>query len=245
MNSISTVSVLAIGFVLGLKHAVEADHVAAVSTIASESKSVVRSSLIGGLWGLGHTISLMVAGVLIVVLHIEISARLALALEFCVGLMLIVLGANVLRKLVRGGHLHVHVHQHGGRVHVHPHIHEPQNSTARNESRPHSHHALKLNASPLLIGMVHGLAGSAALMLLVLTTISPSLLALFYVLVFAIGSTGGMMIMSALVGLPAMLTAGRFARANLILRVAAGLFSLALGLFTTYEIGSSGRLFGS
>jgi hypothetical protein len=239
MNSISFVSILAFGFVLGLKHAVEADHVAAVSTIASEHKSVIRSSLVGGLWGLGHTISLMVAGILIIVFHVEISARLAMALEFCVGLMLIGLGANVLRKLARGGHLHMHVHQHGGRRHTHPHIHDLQKGLG------HSHHGLKLNASPLLIGMVHGLAGSAALMLLVLATISQPMLALFYVLVFGMGSTGGMMIMSALVGLPAMLTAGRFTRLNVILRAAAGVLSLALGLVTTYAIGASVGLFGS
>src|SRR5437870_11129365 len=107
MNFLVTLSILASGFVLGLKHAVEADHVAAVSTIVGEHKSLVSSSLIGGLWGLGHTISLMIAAVAIVWLHINIGPRLSLALEFCVGVMLMLLGANALRKLARNGRIHM------------------------------------------------------------------------------------------------------------------------------------------
>ena len=231
MSDVSIISILAFGFVLGLKHAVEADHVAAVSTIASEHPSIIGSSFVGALWGIGHTFSLLIAGALIVLLHVEISIRVSLALEFIVGLMLIVLGTNALRKLLRGGHLHMHVHQHGERVHAHPHLHDRQH-----KSEAHSHHALKLQRRPIIIGMIHGLAGSGALMLLVLSTIRQPAVALIYVLIFGIGSTGGMMIMSVLVGLPAKLTAHRFTRANAILRGAAGVFSVALGLFITYEI---------
>ena len=235
MSDVSIISILAFGFVLGLKHAVEADHVAAVSTIASEHPSIIGSSFVGALWGIGHTISLLIAGALIVFLHVEISDRISLALEFIVGVMLIVLGANALRKLLRGGHLHIHVHQHGGRVHAHPHIHLRQH-----QSEARSHHGLKLQRRPIIIGMIHGLAGSGALMLLVLSTIRRPAIALVYVLIFGIGSTGGMMIMSALVGLPARLTAHRFTRANAILRAAAGVFSVALGLFITFEIAFRG-----
>jgi hypothetical protein len=127
--SLSTASVLALGFVLGLKHAVEVDHLAAVSTIVSERKSLLSSMLVGGLWGVGHTISLFIAGILVIMLHVEISARTARFLEFCVGLMLVALGVNALRKLARGGHLHLHVHSHGGRAHVHPHIHDGKPET--------------------------------------------------------------------------------------------------------------------
>src|SRR5205814_10654334 len=167
-----------------------------------EHPSIVGSSFVGALWGIGHTISLLIAGALIVFLHVEISDRISLALEFIVGVMLIVFGANALRKLLRGGHLHIHVHQHGGRVHAHPHIHLRQH-----QSEARSHHGLKLQRRPIIIGMIHGLAGSGALMLLVLSTIRRPAIALVYVLIFGIGSTGGMMIMSALVGLPAKLTA--------------------------------------
>ena len=234
MTEVSITSILAFGFVLGLKHAIEADHIAAVSTIASEHSSIVRSTFVGAFWGIGHTISLLVAGAAIVFLHIEIGSGVSLALECGVGVMLVVLGANALRKIVKGGHLHMHVHRHGGRLHAHPHVHE---------SRPHdtlsSHHGLKLQRRPLIVGMIHGLAGSGALMLLVLSTIRQPLIALGYVVVFGLGSTGGMMLMSALVGLPAILTAQRFARANMVLRAAAAGFSLVLGVAITYDVGLS------
>jgi MFS family permease len=236
--SLSTASVLAFGFVLGLKHAVEVDHLAAVSTIVSERKSLLSSMVVGGLWGVGHTISLLIAGFLVILLHVEISERMALFLEFCVGLMLIALGANALRKLWRGGHLHLHMHSHGGHTHVHPHIHHD-----KSETDAHTHHGLRPGMRPLLVGMVHGLAGSAALMLLVLSTISRPLVGFAYIVIFGVGSIGGMMIMSALVSLPLYLTATRFTRANLMMRGLAGLFSLSFGLFVIYQIGVVGNLF--
>jgi MFS family permease len=236
--SLSIASVLAFGFVLGLKHAVEVDHLAAVSTIVSERKSLLSSLMVGGLWGVGHTLSLLIAGILVIVLHVEISERMALFLEFLVGLMLVALGANALGKLWRGGHLHLHVHSHGGRAHVHPHIHD-----GKPETGIHTHHGLRPGMRPLLVGMVHGLAGSAALMLLVLSTIQTPLVGLVYILVFGVGSIGGMMIMSALVSLPLYLTATRFTRANLMMRGLAGVFSLSFGLFVIYQIGVAGSLF--
>jgi hypothetical protein len=236
MSEVSMISMLAFGFVLGLKHAIEADHIAAVSTIASEHASIVRSTFVGAFWGIGHTISLLVAGAAIVFLHIEIS-NMSLMLEFAVGIMLIVLGVNALRKIAKGGRLHMHVHRHGGRLHAHPHIHE----SSLHDSM-FSHHGLKLHRRPLIVGMIHGLAGSGALMLLVLSTIRQPLIALGYVLMFGLGSTGGMMLMSALVGLPAILTAQRFARANLMLRAAAAAFSIVLGSVISYDLGLSRML---
>jgi sulfite exporter TauE/SafE len=230
--------VLAFGFVLGLKHAVEADHLAAVSAIVSERKSLWASSLVGGLWGLGHTVALLVAGVVVILFHFRVGERTERVLEFTVGLMLIALGANALRRLARGGHLHLHTHRHGGREHIHPHIHD-----GAPDPDPHTHHGLRLGPRPLLVGMVHGLAGSAALTLLVLSTISSPFVGLLYLVVFGVGSAGGMMLMSALFGLPVYLTATRFARANLAVRGLAGLFSLCLGLFTVYQIGFVDGLF--
>jgi MFS family permease len=236
--SLSTASVLALGFVLGLKHAVEVDHLAAVSTIVSERKSLLSSLLVGGLWGVGHTVSLLVAGILVIVLHVEISERAALALEFMVGLMLVALGAGALGKLWRKGRLHLHAHSHGGRAHVHPHIHDD-----KPEADAHTHHGLRPGMRPLLIGMVHGLAGSAALMLLVLSTIQTPLIGFVYIILFGAGSIGGMMVMSLLVSLPLYLTATRFGRADLMMRGLAGLFSLCFGLFMVYQIGVAGSLF--
>jgi nickel/cobalt exporter len=236
-SPLSVASILGLGLILGLKHALEADHLAAVATIVSERKSWLSSSLVGGLWGVGHTISLLIAGAAVILLHLQISERLALWLEFGVALMLVGLGAQALYKLTRGGRLHLHVHHHGGHTHVHPHLHH-----GSLESDPRTHHGFRLGARPLIVGMVHGLAGSAALMLLVLSTIPSPVIGFVYIAVFGLGSIGGMMLMSSLVGLPVHLTAARFTRAHLAVRGLAGLFSLGFGLFMVYEIGFVARL---
>ncbi len=237
-GTLSTASVLTFGIVFGLKHAVEADHLAAVSTIVSQRKSILSSSLVGGLWGVGHTISLLIAGVAVLVLHVKIGARTALALEFCVALMLIALGANALRKILRGGNLHVHPHHHGEHAHLHPHIHEESVELSR-----HTHHGLRVNARPILVGMMHGLAGSAALMLLVLSTVSSPVVGLLFIAVFGIGSMGGMLMMSALVSLPLHFTANRFNKTHRAVQALAAMFSLGLGVMMVYEIGFLEGLF--
>ena len=241
-GSVSIVSILVFGLLFGLKHAVEADHLAAVSTIVSERNSILSSSLVGGLWGIGHTISLLVAGIVVIVLRVEIGERPASALEFGVALMLIALGINALRKLLRGDTVHFHQHRHFG--HAHPHRHDAALENSADEiAAADTHHGLGIGARPLLVGIVHGLAGSAALMLLVLSTIKSQLVGMAYIGVFGIGSIGGMMLMSALVGLPIHLTANRFASGTRVLQGLAGAFSLCLGLFMTYEIGYVGGLF--
>jgi len=131
----------------------------------------------------------------------------------------------------------VHVHEHGAHLHAHPHIHD-----GIHEDEPHTHHGLRFGARPLLVGIIHGLAGSAAVLLLVVTTISSSLVGLLYIVVFGVGSIGGMMVMSVLFALPARFTASSFARANFALRCLAGLFSLSFGLFMIYEIGFADHL---
>ena len=221
---LSTFSVLLIGFMLGLQHAIEADHLAAVSTIVSEKKSLVTASLVGGLWGVGHTVSLFAVGVLVILLKLQISETTEARLEAVVGAMLILLGLNALRKLFKGK-MHVHVHEHGEREHVHIHAHK--------DSSEESHHGF--SARSVLIGMVHGLAGSAALMLLIVPTISSPLVGLLYILVFGVGSIGGMMAMSFLIGLPVQFTAERFAAANKAIRLVAGVFSFALGAVIVYD----------
>jgi sulfite exporter TauE/SafE len=235
----STFAVLALGFFLGLKHAVEADHLAAVSTIVSERKSLWSSALVGGIWGLGHTISLILAGVFVLLLNFQISEQTERILEFGVGIMLLFLGLNVFRKIIKGGNLHFHSHEHGSREHVHPHLHELDKIDEKD-----SHHGLKFSPRALLIGMVHGLAGSAALMLLVVPTIHSRPLGLLYIIIFGVGSIGGMMLMSFLVGLPFHLTASRFNRFNNLLQSAAGLISVTVGLMIVYEKGVTERLFG-
>jgi sulfite exporter TauE/SafE len=236
----TTFAVLGFGFLIGLKHATEADHLAAVGTIVSERKSLWSSALIGGVWGLGHTISLFLAGIFVLLLNFEISENTERILEFCVGVMLTFLGLNVIRKLIKGGKLHFHAHEHGEREHAHPHIHEHE---AKNDE-PHTHHGLKFSPRALIIGMIHGLAGSAGMMLLYLPTIETQALKLIYIIVFGIGSIGGMMLMSFFVGLPFHFTAARFNRFNHILQSVAGLVSIALGLIIIYEKGVTEGLFG-
>ncbi|HKX83576.1 MAG TPA: sulfite exporter TauE/SafE family protein [Pyrinomonadaceae bacterium] len=220
-----TLAVLGIGFLLGLQHAIEADHLAAVSTIVSEKKSLATASIVGGLWGVGHTISLFVVGALVILLKLQISEVVEARLEAIVGVMLVLLGLNALRKLFNS-HVHAHVHNHGEREHVHFHTHA-------GESAPESHHRFSVRS--ILIGMVHGLAGSAALMLLIVPTISSPIVGLLYILTFGIGSIGGMMAMSFLIGLPIHFTADRFDILNKGIRLCAGIFSLSLGAFIIYE----------
>lgn len=236
--SLSKAAVLGLGFTLGLKHALEADHLAAVTTIVSERRSLLSSSLVGGLWGVGHTLALLFAGAAVILLQVRIGERAALALEFGVGVMLVLLGANAVRKLFRtGARLHLHTHRHGGWLHAHPHLHRSNGGSTHETTTATTHHGFNSNARPVLIGIVHGLAGSAALMLLVLSTITSPLVGLAYVGVFGVGSIGGMMAMSTLVGLPIHLTAGRFLKLNLAVRACAGLFSFGFGLLLMYRIG--------
>jgi high-affinity nickel permease len=242
MNTLSTISLLVFGFGLGLKHAIEADHIAAVSTIVGERKSLWSASLVGGLWGLGHTFSLLVAGVVVIFLHVQISERMEQILEFGVALMLIMLGIDTLRKLIYGRQIHLHTHHHGNYIHTHPHLHDESTAHTHQDSNS-THHNLTLSARPLIVGMIHGLAGSGALMLLVLSTISSPAVGLTYISVFGVGSISGMILMSMLVSLPIQLTAKRFAHTELIMRGLAGLFSLCFGLFMVYEIGFVQGLF--
>src|SRR5262249_628485 len=163
-------SVLFLGFVLGLKHALDPDHMMALSTIVSESKSVKRSSLAGAFWGVGHTLSLLCAGAFVIALKVQISDRVALWMEFAVALMLIILGLRAMVKPLRSWKLHRHHHTHDGSTHTHLHLH-------RGDQHGHQHrHLIRLGARPFAVGMVHGMAGSAGLTLLVLTTI-PSAIA--------------------------------------------------------------------
>lgn len=240
--SLSKAAVLGFGFMLGLKHALEADHLAAVTTIVSERKSLLGSSLVGGLWGVGHTLALLAAGAAFILLRVRIDERTALALEFAVGIMLALLGANALRKLFRRrARLHLHTHRHGGWLHAHPHLHDTgsthEHTTTAAAAAQATHHGFNLNARPVLIGLMHGLAGSAALMLLVLSAITSPLVGLAYIGVFGVGSIGGMVLMSTLVGLPIHLTAGRFLRLNFAVRACAALFSFGFGLLLMYRIG--------
>ena len=235
-------STLALGFVLGLKHALDADHLAAVSTFASEEKNPWKSSLIGAYWGLGHTASLLAFGMAIAIFRLAVPARLSQILEFLVGIMLVVLGLNVIRKLVKTQTIHVHSHTHDGTAHSHLHLHlgeapHPSASGQSGAQHAHRHHVLKVGSRPFIVGVVHGLAGTAALMLLVIGAIPSLLLALGYILIFGGGCVGGMMIMSMLMSVPLALAAHRMEALERAIRLAAGLFSLGFGIFLAWDVG--------
>lgn len=222
---LSVLSVLLIGFVLGLTHAVEADHLAAVSAIVSEKKNLFTSAIIGGFWGLGHTISLFVVGALVIFLKLQISEETEAKLEAIVGGMLILLGINALRKIFTAKEVHAHSHEHGGHAHTHLHLHKDEKEKWHHRFSPRS----------VIIGMIHGLAGSAGLMLIVIPSIASPTVALFYILIFGVGSIAGMMLMSLLIGLPFHFTANKFNFLNKGIRICAGLFSLFWGIKLVYE----------
>ena len=222
-------ALLAFGFVLGIRHALDVDHLAAISTILSERRSLWRSSLVGAVWGLGHTAALLVVAIVMIGLHARIPPRVAMTLELGVAAMLVGLGLNLLWTLWRGGRVHHHAHAHGGRLHVHPHVHVPAGRSAER-----SHHHVR---RPFLVGLVHGLAGSAGLMLVVTASIPQPALALAYVALFGLGSIGGMATMSVLLGAPLVLVGERFARAEGTIRACAGIGSVVVGVLLAWELG--------
>jgi ABC-type nickel/cobalt efflux system permease component RcnA len=233
-GSLSTLTVLAVGLLFGLKHATEVDHVVAVSTIASQQRNVLRSALVGALWGAGHTASLLVVGVVVLVLRIAIPENVGKWLEFGVALMIIGLGAAALwRSLRKRTDLHVHEHSHDGLSHVHIHFHE--SNTRHNAKQKHSHTVSAIGVKPVLIGMMHGLAGSGALTLLVLTQISSPWVGFLYLAIFGVGSIAGMLVMSGLIGLPFALTARNLSSVHHRMQMAAAVVSIVFGLWYAYE----------
>ncbi|MBI3249976.1 MAG: urease accessory protein UreH [Deltaproteobacteria bacterium] len=220
---------LLLGLLLGLKHAFDSDHLIAVSTIVSRERSPWRSLWIGLFWGIGHTVTLLAVGVLVLGMKMQIPPPLESSLECAVGVMIVGLGLTTLYDWWRK-RLHAHEHAHEGSAHTHFHMHA--------SSAAHQHpHPLHVGAKPMLIGMVHGLAGSAALMLLVLTAIPSPVLGLFYIGIFGVGSVVGMGLVSLLLGVFFSLATDRFHNLNQGIRLTVGTLSTAFGLWMIVEIG--------
>jgi sulfite exporter TauE/SafE len=261
---VNFLSVALLGFFLGMRHATDPDHVVAVTTIVSREKGIGRAAWIGALWGLGHTLTIALVGGCVILFGLVIPPRIGLTMEFSVALMLILLGSlSLTGRLsgVAGGDLraaaiprgvHSHVHRHGDYVHGHPHGHGPGQHGHAEGATPQGwldltfgrlgvYHALR----PVVVGIVHGLAGSAAVALLVLATIRDPLWATAYLFVFGLGTVAGMMLITAAISLPFSYTSRRFGRIHRGLGLAAGLVSLALGLFLAYEIGFVDGLFAA
>lgn len=257
-------AILVIGFFLGMRHATDPDHVIAVSTIVTRERSIARAGLIGILWGCGHTLTIIIVGAAIILFGLVIPPRVGLTMEFSVGLMLILLGVLNLtgvtkllsqkfspaHPLVTGEH--AHVHQHRGEMHIHWHSHSSvENHHGDSLSPPHwlrrpfDRLGLFQTLRPLLVGIVHGLAGSAAVALLVLSTIRQPRWAIFYLLIFGVGTIVGMMLITAALALPFSFAGHRFAWLNRGLVVGSGLLSLCFGMFVCYQIGFVDGLFTS
>ncbi len=259
----SLLAVCVLGFFLGMRHATDPDHVIAVSTIVSRHRTTAGAALIGALWGVGHTLTIVVVGTGIILLGWVIPPRLGLSLELSVGVMLIVLGlmnlSGAWQRIVETvpsaagapGAVHTHPHSHGDYVHTHPHGHEPEAHPHRPDQTPLARLDRWLGrlspyqvARPLIVGMVHGLAGSAAVALLVLATIGNTAWAILYLMLFGAGTIAGMMLVTAAIAWPVAHAGARFPRLPHRLRVASGVLSLGFGLALAYQIGIGDGLFG-
>jgi len=220
--------IVSIGFLLGMRHATDADHVIAISTIVSRERGLLKAGLIGAIWGAGHTLTIFLVGIAIILFKIAIPTRIGLSMEFSVGLMLILLGVlNLTGKTRRW--LSKANHTHGDL------------EATMLEKRKLSGWLSFLR--PLMVGIMHGLAGSAAIALLVMTTIQKPALEIFYILIFGIGTIAGMMLITGCIALPIAYTARKFTTWNHRLVYASGLLSLCFGLFVTYQTGIVGGLF--
>jgi high-affinity nickel permease len=235
--AISVLSIVLLGFSLGMRHATDPDHVVAVTTIVARERTLRGAALLGSLWGVGHTLTIVLVGGAIVVFGVVIPTRVGLAMELSVAVMLILLGGlNV------GG-----VARHARAVAGHAATHGPHDDHAEGPverlDRGLGHLGVYQLVRPLVVGVVHGLAGSSAVALLVLGTIRDPRWAIAYLLVFGVGTIAGMMLITAALAMPFALTARRFSRLNRWLGLASGLLSLAFGAFLVYQIGFVDGLF--
>jgi len=248
---IGLLSILAVGFFLGMRHATDPDHVIAVTTIVSNQRNKMRAALIGAFWGVGHTLTIFVVGTGIILFNLAIPVRVGLSMELSVAVMLIILGlfnvAGFLRSLPappihhEGEVVHSHPHSHGNFTHTHPHTHQHESPPLDDIQlgwidRLFGQVSLYQYLRPFVIGVVHGLAGSAAVALLVLTTIRNAHWAIAYLLIFGVGTVAGMMLITMSLASAFRLVGNTRQKFSRRLAFASGLLSLGFGLFVAYQI---------
>jgi hypothetical protein len=234
-----------------MRHATDADHVVAIATIVSRERSVAGSALIGAAWGVGHTITVMAVGVAIIVFEVVVPSRLGLSMEFAVGIILVLLGVLTLTRMGRAvGAAHTHASVPGGHAldlhdHLHAHGHaEEHTPLARLDRSGLGRIVFYQWLRPFAVGLVHGLAGSAAVALMVLSIIREPVAALGYLLLFGLGTIVGMMLITLILSAPFVFTAVNLPKFNWRLRVASGLVSFVFGVILIYGIGfAEGGLF--
>lgn len=202
----AALSLVLLGVLLGVRHAVDPDHVVAIGTIATRSVSFRRSATVGALWGLGHTVTVMAVGGTLVLLRATIAPRVALGMEFSVALMLIILGLFNLRAAREA---------------------EPPAASPRR---------------PLLVGMVHGMTGSASIALLVLATIPGPAAGLMYLFCFGVGTLAGMLAVTSMIVFPCSMLLARSGLSRRWLVATSGLASVAFGVMLAYSLGGAAAL---
>ena len=242
LAELGLLAALVLGILLGSKHSLDPDHVVAVSTIVSEYKNPLRSFWVGISWGLGHTTTLLIIGIVIIALRLTIPERMALLFEFTVGVMLVGLGIQVIYSFRKKKvHQHAHGHEEEAHHHFHSHLKNPEHVPEH-----HNTHGIGkpfLRRKSYVIGLVHGVAGSAALTLLVLASIESPIAGLAYILLFGLGSVLSMGIMTVIIGLPFVISAGRLPNLNRTIQFAVGSLSILFGGFLMYQIGFVDGLF--
>jgi ABC-type nickel/cobalt efflux system permease component RcnA len=238
----SVLLVAGLGVVLGMRHSTDPDHVVAVSTIVSKQRSIRHAALIGSLWGLGHTLTIFVVGSMIIVFGVVIPPRLGLSMEFSVALMLILLGVlNLTGVTQKITDRLTGVSRSDTLLTVDPRCEKTGTEVLLDRSI--GRFGIYQCARPLIIGIVHGLAGSAAVALLVLSTIHNPLWATMYLLIFGAGTMAGMMCMTTVMAIPLAYAGNRFVRVSQYLGIASGLVSVCFGVFLVYQLGFLGGLF--
>jgi ABC-type nickel/cobalt efflux system permease component RcnA len=228
-------SLLLLGFMIGMRHALDADHLAAVAAITTQQNNSIRSSIRHGLvWGLGHTITLFLFGSVVIWMDTVVPEKLTYFLQIGVGIMLIALGLDVLRRVVRD-RIHYHIHRHNqstAHIHAHSHQAEPSHELSKHE---HSHdHRFPFRT--LMIGLMHGMAGSAALILLTMETVDSLWLGLWYMLLFGVGSMLGMAILSIIIAIPLRASANGLTWMHNGLQTAIGVLTCGLGVSIVYQL---------
>lgn len=219
-------SLFVIGFFIGMKHAMEADHVAAVASLTSGNSSLAQTLKQGAAWGMGHTITLFIIGSIVIWMDTLIPEQVAAGLEGAVGLMLVFLGIDVLYKLYKQK-IHFHLHQHGDTTHFHAHSHA---GDSKHDAAAHQHqHTQGFPFRFLYVGLMHGMAGSAALIVLTVNTFREPWQGMLYMLLFGVGSILGMALLSATIAFPLRKSATGLTWLHNGLQLVIGIFTLGLG----------------
>jgi high-affinity nickel-transport protein len=252
--------ILALGFSLGIRHATDADHVVAITTIVTRQRDVFAAAVTGLLWGLGHSLTVVAVGSAIILFNLAVPQWVGMGMEISVGVMLVVLGLynvaaffNLRPATWRGAGtgtsqvVHSHAHSHGDYVHSHPHGHAPDAHPHRADQTPlaaidrrFGESAVYSRARPVVIGIVHGLAGSAAVTLIVVAAVRDATSAIAYLLVFGLGTLAGMMVITMSISSALRLAGARPESASRRLGLAAGVASIVFGLAFAYDVWSAG-----